>query len=197
MTGGAQSRMMTNRAALISATRRNLVDQGLDGLGFERIAATAGMTRKSVYNHFSSRAGLYEALMDDIGQRADFRRLASVWDTDEPADLLQGFFSEIVRAWQADRVMFRMMIGLSAADPELGAAVQGRIGRVRGIAGQLAERLAVAPGLAPGWSLPEATATLFALASFNSFDAMATEIGVDATAMRLAALARAPFDWNG
>lgn len=196
MTQNAPSRTAVNRDALISAARRNLSEQGLAGLGFDRIAASAGMTRKSVYNHFGSRQGLYEALMDDIGQRADFQRLTPVWQEADPAKLLSSFFTQIVRSWEADRVMFRMMIGLSAADPELGAAVEARIGRVHGIAAQLTQRLAGAPGLAQDWTLSDATAAIFALASFSSFDALANDMAAASAARRLTALARVPFDWG-
>jgi len=195
METAPRSRTSLNRAALIAATRRNLMEQGLAGLAFERIAVSAGMTRKSVYNHFGSRIGLYEALMDDIGERAAFRRMAAIWDTDNPVELLERFFAEIVRAWDAERAMFRMMIGLSAADPELGAAVQARIGRVRGIASQLAARLAAAPGLRPGWTEADAAATLFALANFYTFDVLASDMSPAEAAGRLVALARVPFAW--
>ena len=195
MTANSRSRIASNRDALILAARRNLIEQGLVGLGFERIAASAGMTRKSVYNHFGSRAGLYEALMDDIGRRANFAGLATVWDTTDPSELVHLFFASIVRSWEADRQMFRMMIGLSAADPELDAAVKARIGRVRGIAGQLTHRLGANPGLAPNWTLDEANGVMFALASFSTFDAMAAHIGLDAIATRLTELARVPFAW--
>lgn len=179
----------------MQAVRHLLVQEGLAGLKFEKIAEAAGMTRKSVYNHFGSRTGLIEALMDDIGQRAGFQGMAAVWAHDRPAALIEAYFAELCRGWDADRDMFRLMVGLSAADPELGRAVLARVDRVRAGALALADRLAAAPGLAPGWRIEDAAASLYALSVFTTFDALRDQ-GLSQTeaARQLALLARAPFD---
>lgn len=191
------ARMTENRDVLVQAARTRLLSDGLAGLRFERIAETAGMTRKSVYNHFGSRQGLIEALMDDIGRRAGFQGMAEVFQTPQPAALVAAFFTELCRGWQADRDMFRLMIGLSAADPELGAAIQARVGRVRGGVTGLAQRLGHTPGLRDGWSQHEAEACLFGLAVFTTYDAMRSA-GMDHTvvALRLAECAKAPFRFD-
>jgi AcrR family transcriptional regulator len=170
------------------------LSEGLAGLNFEKIAETAGMTRKSVYNHFDSRAGLIEALMDDIGTRAEFHGLAGVWEKEEPKDLLNSYYSELCRGWGADRDMFRLMVGLSAADPELGQAVRARVDRVSQGASLLVDRLEANPGLKDSWTREDAFACLFALAVFNTYDAMRTSgLSQAAVAFRIAELAQAPF----
>lgn len=191
-------RRQENRTVLVAAVRERLLADGLSGLSFERIAETAGMTRKSVYNHFGSRAGLMEALMDDIGARAGFQGLAAVWAHEAPGDLLAAYFGELCRGWEADRDMFRLMIGLSAADPELGRAVLARVDRVRNGAEALTERLVASPGLAPGWTRDEAFGCVFALSVFTTYDAMRQGgLGPGAVAPRIADLARAPFQFSG
>lgn len=171
-TGSSETkpRNSKNRAALVQAARDNLIADGVAGLRFERVAQRAGMTRKSVYNHFESRVGLIEALMDDIGERAGFTGMAPVWDLPDPRELLNAFFDSLTRSWEADRAMFRLVVGLSAADPELGIAVNARIGRVRGISAKLFEELQRAPGLSADWSMVDAKAALFALSSFTTYD---------------------------
>lgn len=191
-------RREANRAALVAAVRSRLLAEGLAGLNFERIAETAGMTRKSVYNHFGSRAGLMEALMDDIGQRAGFKGMAEVWAHQDPKQLLEAYYQELCRGWEADRDMFRLMIGLSAADQELGAAVLSRVERVRKGVDALVDRLAAAPGMKLGWSPESARACLFGLSVFTTFDAIRRAgMEPDETALRLAQMARAPFSFSG
>lgn len=195
-TATPSARHSRNRTALIEAARRNLVRDGVAGLRFERIAQTADMTRKSVYNHFESRVGLIEALMDDIGERANFARMAPVWDTaDLPETLLVGYFDNLTQSWEADRLMFRLMVGLSAADPELGAAVTARIGRVRGVSDRLVSILIEGPGLMDSWSKEDAQAAMFALSSFTTYDAM--NLPQLVAAQRLAAMAASPFELGG
>lgn len=188
------NRRKDNRTALVAAVRSRLLNDGLSGLSFEKIAETAGMTRRSVYNHFGSRAGLMEALMDDIGARAGFHGMAHVWSLAEPDALLDAYFTELCRGWEADRDMFRLMVGLSAADPELGRAVLQRVDRVRQGARSLAERLLSQPGLRDGWTGTDAVACLFGLSVFTTYDAMRqsglSRIGAP---QRIAQMARAPF----
>jgi AcrR family transcriptional regulator len=180
--------------ALVAAVRERLLSEGLAGLNFEKIAETAGMTRKSVYNHFDSRAGLIEALMDDIGTRAGFHGLAEVWEKEDPTDLLNSYYAELCRGWGADRDMFRLMVGLSAADPELGQAVRARVDRVSQGASLLVDRLEANPGLKDSWTREDAFGCLFALAVFNTYDAMRTSgLSQAAVAFRLAEMAQAPF----
>lgn len=180
--------------ALVAAVRTRLLTDGLVGLNFEKIAETAGMTRKSVYNHFGSRAGLIEALMDDIGTRAGFHGLANVWDKTDPKELLISYFSELCRGWGADRDMFRLMIGMSAADNELGSAVRSRVDRVSKGSSVLVDRLIADPGLKAGWTREDAFACIFALAVFNTYDAMRTKgLSQEAVAHRIAEMAQAPF----
>ncbi|PID35872.1 MAG: hypothetical protein CR993_07655 [Rhodobacterales bacterium] len=189
------ARREANRSALVAALRERLLCDGLPGLSFEKIAETAGMTRRSVYNHFGSRAGLMEALMDDIGARAGVQGLARVWQVEAPDALLEAYFAELCRMWEADRDMFRLMVGLSAADPELGRAVLARVGRVREAAKVLADRLDAQAGRKPGWSRKEAFASLFALSVFPTYDAIRDSgISQAAAARRMAQMARAPFE---
>lgn len=193
----APSRRDENRRVLVQAARDGLLSEGLAGLRFERIAAAASMTRMSVYNHFKSKVGLYEALMDDIGNRAGFRGMADVWAKPTSQDILTAYFAELTRGWAADQDMFRLMIGLSAADPELGAAVSARVGRVEKSARVLTERLAKDPGLAPGWTVEDAFGCVLSLAVFTAYDTLRRS-GMDhaTSAARLAQLAACPFAFS-
>ena len=186
-----------NRAALVQAAREGLLADGVSGLRFEHIAHRAGMTRKTVYNHFDGRVGLIEAIMDDIGVRAEFRRMGSVWDIEDPRARLSAFFASLAQSWENDREMFRLMVGLSAADRELGDAIRARIDRVRGVSAKLVAHLTQDPGLNADWTTPEAEAALFALSSFSTYDDLrASGLNQDEVARRLADMAATAFQFH-
>jgi len=189
-------RRRENRAVLVGALREILLTEGLSGMTFEKVAEKAGMTRKSVYNHFSTRNGLFEVLMNDIGARAGFQGMAAIWENQDPQDLITAYFTELCRGWDADRDMFRLMVGLSAADPELGAAVLQRVERVKFGANALADRLANSPGLAQGWTEDKAAKSIFALSVFTTYDALKGGSGnQEETVAALCEMAKAPFNF--
>lgn len=53
-----------NRAALLQAARRLIEQDGLEAVTMERLAATAGVGKGTVFRRFGSREGLMAALLD-------------------------------------------------------------------------------------------------------------------------------------
>ena len=54
------------RDALLNATRQIIEEDGYDKLTMATVAARAGVTRRAVYLHFTSRAELVSTLYDNI-----------------------------------------------------------------------------------------------------------------------------------
>lgn len=58
-----------NRAAILRATERLLVENGPDHVSLERVAQAAGVGKGTVFHRFGSRSGLMRALMEDRVRR--------------------------------------------------------------------------------------------------------------------------------
>ncbi|WP_432570134.1 helix-turn-helix domain-containing protein [Kineococcus sp. SYSU DK005] len=63
-TSRAQSQ--ATAAAVLGAAQRLYGERGYAGVALEEVAAAAGVTRGAVYHHFTSRAGLFEAVLEQV-----------------------------------------------------------------------------------------------------------------------------------
>lgn len=111
------------------------------------VAQRAGVSRITVYNHFGSRSGLIESLVEPVA--AD-----GLVDA-PPMEQLRRLISERCARWAGEPALYRHL------PPPAGP---GDVER------GLAERLAEADELRPGCSIKEAEDVIGALASFPVFD---------------------------
>ncbi|WP_227981782.1 TetR/AcrR family transcriptional regulator [Nocardia spumae] len=100
-----------NRRAILDATRTLLAEGGADAVTMERVAATAGVGKGTVFHRFGSRAGLLQAMVAEPAESL-LARIA-----DGPPPLGPG-------AAAADRLLafFDAMTSMMAANVELMAA---------------------------------------------------------------------------
>lgn len=56
-------------ADLLEAAASVFLERGYDGASMEQVASQAGVTRKTVYNHFSSREDLFAAVVNSLCER--------------------------------------------------------------------------------------------------------------------------------
>src|SRR5262244_4505780 len=76
------ARSRRSRAALLDATRELITEGGFDALTMAAVAERAGVSRRSVYLHFATRAELVTALFSRLGQTEDIgASLQRVWDS--------------------------------------------------------------------------------------------------------------------
>jgi AcrR family transcriptional regulator len=66
-------RSQGTRDALLNATRQIIEEDGYNKLTMATVAARAGVTRRAVYLHFTSRAELVSALYECLGGRRSAR----------------------------------------------------------------------------------------------------------------------------
>ncbi len=83
-----------------------------------------------------------------------------------------GVFSDF---WMKDRLLIRRIHGIAAIDPELGAAVEARNRRRQGAAARIVDRLRTDERNAK--EKRKQIATLYALTSFEFFDALLESCG--------------------
>lgn len=79
-----RTRSLETRAAILAAAEDVFAGAGLDGARIDAIAAAAGVNKALLYYYFTSKDGLYEAVMDDHFREFNRQALA-VLETPGPA----------------------------------------------------------------------------------------------------------------
>ncbi|MFY9614850.1 MAG: TetR/AcrR family transcriptional regulator [Candidatus Dormiibacterota bacterium] len=153
------------REQILDATQEIVGEQGFHALSIEAVARRAGISRPVVYEHFGDISGLFEALIERLGDRA-IRQLAAVLptalDAGNPREQLLGALGGYLEAAQADPVTWRLVLMPPEGAPE---TVRDRIAIGRSaVLSQLAE--AVRPGLAGGGQTPDPELTARMLSTF-------------------------------
>jgi AcrR family transcriptional regulator len=177
------------RAESADETRRRIldaVDQLLRAapsqpLRIDQVAKAARVARSTVYLVFGSRAGLFDALAEDLLRRSGFERVVRAVGEADAREHLRGGIRGGVAMYAAERDVLRVLVSMSQVEAsDLGAAVR-RVERDRaGGMAFLAQRLAEQDLLRPDVSQEEAAHLLWLLTSFDGFDLLYTGRGLSA-----------------
>jgi len=180
------------RAESAEETRRRILDAvyarmratPARPISVDAVARDARVARSTVYAVFGSRAGLFDALAQEVADRGGYDALLeAVRDPDVRVTLSKGFRAS-VGMYAADRDVFRVLFSMAELDAE---AVGGAVGRIdderRAGMARLARRLGHASLLRDGVSVERAAHVLWVLASFDAFDLLYSGRGLDADAV--------------
>lgn len=132
------------RPRLLHAARELLLERGLE-VSLEQIALHAGLTRQSLYNHFSSKADLlmqvFEALNEEL--QAQLENIGDAASQDLPRALQQIALTVQAHLYAPSSLrLHRLLVQASAQMPELLQSLhQRRTGRLRQRLGDLLQRL--------------------------------------------------------
>jgi AcrR family transcriptional regulator len=96
----------------------------------DAIAKRAGVTRSTLYNQFSSRRGLLEAVFDDIAERGRLDRLSEAISNPDPWLGLDQLIEIFCEFWSGDAALGRLQ-DAGALDQEFAEAVRDRNERRR------------------------------------------------------------------
>lgn len=183
--GGTRAAEAEKRAkALVEVACRVLRSEGWSAFSLERVATAAGVTRRTVYNRFGSKLGLvtavFEHVFDDGAAWTEAERAADTLDV-----AIESLTARVLRHWSGDRALLRRLVGLAAAEPEVGRLLFARERRRRTVVTRLVRRIEREAGLAPGLSCDEAIRSALTLTSFPAVDALAGTDGSEAEVARL------------
>src|SRR5680860_1321358 len=67
--GRRREQVESNRRRIIEAARDLFAEDGFHGVGLEEVARRAGVGRKTIYYQFGSKRDLFQAVVDDLGER--------------------------------------------------------------------------------------------------------------------------------
>ena len=172
------------RAKILAAARAQLESKGFVDFSLESIARHSGVTRQTIYNLFGSRSGLLEALFDQLAISGGMERMRSVMQQTDPGAALAGFVDVFCGFWSKDRLLIRRIHGIGAIDPEFATAVEARNRRRQSAAARIVSLLDRSAGHTADNQFDRAN-TLWALTSFEFFDALAEASGSTDEARRL------------
>jgi AcrR family transcriptional regulator len=168
------------RAASTAATRRTIIDAARELLTtadwrrftLDTVAATAGVTRVTVYNQVRSKHGLLDAVLTDLTERGGMDRLLTATH-DLSATAARAFIVErTCQFWHAERSVLRPLFGLAAIDQHIAANLAQRE-RWRGVQiERLLDRLADEKPAGTDLSPSVVLAGTLAVTSFATYDAL-------------------------
>ena len=163
------------RRRILDAVYQRLHDAPTTPVSVEQVARAAGVSRSTVYLVFGSRAGLFDALTEDLWQRAGFQQVVDAVADPDARRHLRGGIAGGVRVFAAHRDVFRALFSMAELDAD---AVGGAIARIEenraGGMTHLAQRLAEQDLLRADVSVDQAADLLWLLTSFDSFDQLYT-----------------------
>jgi AcrR family transcriptional regulator len=163
------------RAAILAAAKTQLAANGYLQLTMDTLARESGVTRQTIHNLFGTKAGVLEALFDQLALDGGMERMRNVMQQTNTESMLAGFVEVFADFWSRDRLLIRRIHGIAAIDPEFGAAVEARNRRRRMAAARIVDQLG--DGGRDPVDKTQRIATLYALTSFEFFDALAEGYG--------------------
>jgi AcrR family transcriptional regulator len=173
--GQRQATTEQTRARILAAAHQLLAAaDGSAGFTVEAVARQADVARMTVYYQFGSKAGLLEALFDQLATTGQLPQGAvAALGQPDPLDALADYIAAFAGFWATERLVLRRLRSLAALDPELERGVRARDARRRKGLELLVGRLADRYGHPPHDALAEAVVVLHMLTSFETFDALA------------------------
>lgn len=171
------------RAEAAEETRRRVLDAVYDRLreaptqpvSLDQVARAARVARSTIYLIFGSRAGLFDAVAQDLLERGRFERVVDAVAHPDARENLRRGIRAGVEVFAVDRDVRRTLFSMATLDPDAaaGAVQRGEQRRAEGMA-YLAQRLADQGRLRPDVSVEDAANILWLVTSFDAFDLLYT-----------------------
>ncbi len=165
------------RSEILAAARAQLASNGFLHFTMESLARESGVTRQTIHNLFGTKGGVLEALFDELALDAGLERMREVMQQSDPEAMLTGFVEVFTKFWAKDRILLKRIHGIAAIDSEFASAVEGRNRRRKMASSRIAERLAKRSTRNGEEESKRRAAALYALTSFEFFDALAEVYG--------------------
>ncbi len=159
------------REVILQAAADLIVESGIEGVSLAAVAASAGVSKRTLYNHFDNR----EALFEDLGRWSDELTLESGgFLTPEGLDRLPEMVRAVWRSWAAQGTIYRATLKIGAASRHTGIS-PGRRRRQAALADATSQ---VRPDF-DAEQAHEIAALLHALASGPVFERLTLEDGLE------------------
>lgn len=161
------------RQQILDAAYELIAEAGFHPVSLDAVAERSGVTRVTVYRHFGSKRGLFEAVaLARVGE-ARLEGLDRARAQPDPIQALRDFLGETCRLMNEIGDTIRTSIEVARDEPEVAHLLDVTYyGRRKRSAQQLAKRLDDENVLAAGWSRQRAVDALMVLTSLEAFDTL-------------------------
>lgn len=172
------ARSRRTRAALLDAARALLEENGPPALTMAATAERAGVSRRSVYLHFATRADLLVALFDHVSEIEDLgESFRPVLTEPDPVAALEEFAAHLGRIRPRVRAVATAIQRQRRSDPDFAAHWEVVFRDQRQVCRHLINGLHRAGLLADTWTVAAATDMLWALMSGDFADNLTIDCG--------------------
>jgi AcrR family transcriptional regulator len=155
-------------SALLAAARELIDDQGFGTLTMAAVAERAGVSRRAVYLHFSTRADLVMALYRSLGETEELAAsLQAVWDSPDAERALEEWAHHIARSHPRILGTLRAVESAQHADPDAAELWRTTMRNWHRGSRRLAQWLADEGRLAPRWDVDSAADMIWGLMSLD------------------------------
>lgn len=169
----------TTRTAILDAAHDLFGAQGYHGVGLEKVAEQAGVSRQAVYLHFGSKGGLLLELARYEHERTGINALAdrTVWAASDASAALDAWVDLLVAFAPSVLAFVRVLDGARRSDPDAAAVWQDQSAdRLQGCR-RLADWLKRDGVLATDWTVGGAADLIWAIGSLQMYDELVIERG--------------------
>ena len=174
----ASSRSDRTRQAIIEAAGRLWMERGLHGVGLEEVASAAGVTRRTVYLHFGSKAALLLAYVYDSESRAGLPGLvAAMTAAKTPAEIFDVLGQIQVQYVPQVFPSMRVVHAARASEPAAAEVWDDRMRRRRTVFRAVATRLSEMGRLDPALSIDDAVGLIWVLTSPHMYEYLVVDGG--------------------
>jgi AcrR family transcriptional regulator len=172
--GLRQGAVDEKRRKIVEAARELIMsERALAGFSVDAVAKQAGAARATVYNQFGNRAGLLEALFDDLARRGGMMELGQVFQLEDSLEALGEFVRAFGHFWTEDRLLIRRLHGMNALDAEMAKADAARNDLRRQGLQKIVEKIKEQYDLPNNLPIEQTIEILQTLTSFEFFDQLA------------------------
>ena len=133
------------------------LERGYEGTAMDAVAAAAPVSKRTLYHHFSGKAALFAAVVDEAWAHLNRSPPLPADAAGDPAEVLRGFVVRLTEHWERPDVipLLRLVIAEAPRFPELSEAyfAAGKEPVLKGLTSYftaLAAQSRLAPGLEPG-----------------------------------------------
>lgn len=175
---GRTARRERTRGQMLRAARELIERRGVADVSLDDVAASAAVTRQTVYDHFGSRAGLLVALAARADEEIDLQqRVAPMFSAPTGIDALAHLLAVVAEVTPGLLALALAIERSRTGDPAAGAAwddrMAGRMEACRYVAGRLAHEGTLRPGIA----VQEAADVVYAQIAWQSWSILVEELG--------------------